>query len=67
MKGGMQISDGGPVPMDNEYPLVIPVMSAAGGVGRSTVTALLAAALHQHTSDRRGRAVAVFDTRPRSA
>lgn len=67
MRGGMRASDGGPVPQDNEYPLVIPVMSAAGGVGRSTVTALLAAALHQHTSDSRGRAVAVCDTQPRCA
>jgi hypothetical protein len=67
VRGGMRASDGGPVPLDNEYPLVIPVMSAAGGVGRSTVTELLAAALHQHTSDSRGRAVAVCDTQPRCA
>jgi hypothetical protein len=67
VRGGMRASDGGPVPLDNEYPLVIPVMSAVGGVGRSTVTELLAAALHQHTSDSRGRAVAVCDTQPRCA
>jgi hypothetical protein len=67
VKGGMQISGGGPVSLDNEYPLVVPVMSAAGGAGRSTVAALLAAALHQYTSDSRGRAVAVCDTKPRSA
>jgi hypothetical protein len=42
-------------------------MSAAGGVGRSTVSALLAAALHQHTTDSWGRAVAVCDTQPRCA
>jgi hypothetical protein len=67
VKNGTQISDGDAIPLDNEYPLVIPVMSAAGGVGRSTVAALLAAALHQHTSDHQGRAVAVCDTQPRSA
>lgn len=67
MKGGTRASDTEPVPMDNEYPLVVPVMSAAGGVGRSTVTALLAAALHQHTCDSRGRAVAICDTQPRCA
>jgi hypothetical protein len=67
VKGGMRTSDGGPVPLDNDYPLAIPVMSAAGGVGRSTVTALLAAALHQNTVDSRGRAVAVCDTQPRCA
>jgi hypothetical protein len=63
----MRASDAGPVPLDNEHPLVVPVMSAAGGVGRSTVTAVLAAALHQYTSDSRGRAEAVCDTRPRCA
>jgi len=45
----------------------VPVVSAAGGVGRSTVAAILAAALNQRTSDRRGRAVAVCDASPRAA
>lgn len=43
--------------------LVVPVVSAAGGSGRSSVAAWLAAALHRHTlaapSD--GRGTAVFD------
>jgi len=42
-------------------------MSAAGGVGRSTLSALLAYALHEHTVDGWGRAVAICDTRPRGA
>jgi hypothetical protein len=46
---------------------VVPVVSAAGGVGRSTVAAILAAALNRRTCDRRSRAVAVCDVGPRSA
>jgi hypothetical protein len=43
--------------------LVVPVISGAGGVGRSTVTALLAAALHRHTitAPGDGRGCAVLD------
>ena len=67
MKGGKRSLEAVPIPLDDEYPLVVPVMSGSGGVGRSTVSALLAAALHQHTSDSQGRAVAVCDTRPRGA
>lgn len=41
--------------------LVVPVLSGSGGVGRTTVAALLAAALHRHTAaapgDTRGSAV----------
>jgi hypothetical protein len=67
VKSGRRAPEAGPIPLDNEYPLVVPVMAASGGVGRSTVAALLAAALHQQTTDSRGRAVAVCDTRPRAA
>ena len=67
MKGGKRSPEVGPIPLDGEHPLVVPVMSAAGGVGRSTVAALLAAALNERTADSRSRAVAVCDTRPRSA
>jgi hypothetical protein len=67
VKGGKRSLEAVPIPLDDEYPLVVPVMSGSGGVGRSTVSALLAAALHQHTSDSQGRAVAVCDTRPRGA
>jgi len=42
-------------------------MSAAGGVGRSTVAALLAVALHQCTAGISDRTVAVCDSRPRCA
>lgn len=67
MKGGQRSPKARPIPLDSEYPLVVPVMSAAGGVGSSTVAALLAAALHQQTADGLGRAVAVCDSRPRCA
>ncbi len=67
MKGGKRSPETGPIPLDGEHPLIVPVMSAAGGVGRSTVSALLAAALHRHTTDSWNRAVAVCDTRPRGA
>ena len=47
--------------------LVVPVVSGCGGVGRSTVAAMLAATLHRHTAvasgDRRG--CAVLDMAPR--
>lgn len=66
-RGGNWPADGEPIPLDAEDPLVVPVVSAAGGVGRSTVAAILAAALDRRTSDRRGRAVAVCDASPRSA
>jgi hypothetical protein len=48
-------------------PLVVPVVSAAGGVGRSVLAALLAAALSDRTTDPSGRAVAVCDVSPRAA
>jgi hypothetical protein len=67
VKGGKRPPESWPISLDGEHPLVVPVMSASGGVGRSTVSALLAAALHQHTTDSSGRAVAVCDTRPRCA
>ncbi len=59
----------GPVPMslDGRDPLVVPVLSGAGGVGRSTVAAILAAALNHRTADHSGRVVAVCDVSPRSA
>jgi len=57
----------GHIRLDGEDPLVVPVMSAAGGVGRSTVAAILAAALHHRTADSWGRAVAVCDASPRLA
>jgi hypothetical protein len=59
----------GPAPMslDGRDPLVVPVLSRAGGVGRSTVAAILAAALHPRTADHGGRVVAVCDVSPRSA
>jgi hypothetical protein len=51
----------------DRLPLVVPVVSGAGGVGRSVLTALLAAALSDHTTDPAGRAVAVCDVSPRAA
>ncbi len=66
MKGDKRASDRPPVLLDGSRPLVVPVMSAAGGVGRSTVTAQLAVALHQGTTDS-GRAVGVLDCQPRNA
>jgi hypothetical protein len=43
--------------------LVVPVVSGSGGAGRTTVAALLAAALHRHTlaGPADGRGTAVFD------
>jgi Mrp family chromosome partitioning ATPase len=67
MKGGKRAQDRPPVSLDGQNPLVVPVMSAAGGVGRSTVATQIAVALHQRTADRKNRAVAVFDCRPRCA
>jgi hypothetical protein len=48
-----------PIPFDGADPLVVPVLSQAGGVGRST--------LQYRTADRDRRVVAVCDTSPRSA
>ncbi|HEY2579890.1 MAG TPA: hypothetical protein VGI74_26555 [Streptosporangiaceae bacterium] len=48
-------------------PLVVPVVSGAGGVGRSVLAAQLAAALSDRTTDPSGRAVAVCDVSPRAA
>jgi hypothetical protein len=67
VKGNTRTSDLQPVSLDGQYPLVVPVLSAAGGVGRSTVAAQLAVALHRHTQDGRNRAVAVCDCQPRFA
>lgn len=67
MKGDKLPGDVGDVLVDDGYPLVVPVMSASGGVGRSTVAALLAASLHHRTADSGNRAVAVCDTGPRCA
>jgi hypothetical protein len=55
------------VPLDGRKPLVVPVLSAAGGVGRSTVAAQLAVALSLQTTDSANRAVAICDCRPRGA
>jgi hypothetical protein len=55
------------IALTGEHTLVVPVVSGAGGVGRSTVSAILAVALHQRTADFDGRVVAVCDTRPRAA
>ncbi len=67
MKGDKRTPDCESVPLDGGHPLVVPVMSAAGGVGRSTVAALLAVALHQRTTDTKDRAVALCDCQPRLA
>lgn len=67
MRSGKWSPGPGPVSLDGELPLVVPVMSAAGGAGRSTLAALLAAGLHQRTSHGSGRAVGVCDIRPRAA
>jgi hypothetical protein len=48
-------------------PLVVPVVSGAGGVGRSVLAAQLAAALSDRTTDPSGRAVAICDVSPRAA
>jgi hypothetical protein len=58
----------GPLPTSlGGLPLVVPVVSGAGGVGRSVLAALLAAALSDRTTDPSGRAVAVCDVSPRAA
>jgi hypothetical protein len=67
MKGDKRASDRPAVSLDGRKPLVVPVVSAAGGVGRSTVAAQLAVALHQLTTDSKNRAVAVCDCLPRCA
>lgn len=67
MKGNTRVPDRQPVSLDGQYPLVVPVLSAAGGVGRSTVAAQLAVALHLRTTDKDNRAVAVCDSQPRGA
>ena len=67
MKGSKRSPDPGSVSLDGQLPLAVPVMSAAGGVGRSTVAALLAVALHQRTADSKDRAVALCDCQPRCA
>ena len=67
MKGDKRTPDHPAVSLDGCKPLVVPVISAAGGVGRSTVAAQLAVALHQRTTDSRNRAVAICDCLPRCA
>jgi hypothetical protein len=67
MKSDKRTPDRAPVSLDGCKPLVVPIVSAAGGVGRSTVAAQLAVALHQRTTDSRNRAVAVCDCLPRCA
>lgn len=67
MKGDKRQSDYPQVSLDGCKPLVVPVVSAAGGVGRSTVAAQLAVALHQRTTDSKNRAVAICDCLPRCA
>src|SRR5260370_18699139 len=57
----------GHFPRGGEHPLVVPVVSASGGVGRSTVAAILVAALDHRGEDAWGRGVAVCDDSPRSA
>jgi hypothetical protein len=66
VKGDKRASDRGSVSLDS-HPLVVPVVSAAGGVGRSTVAAQLAVALHQRTSSGKNRAVAICDCQQRCA
>jgi hypothetical protein len=66
VKGGNRPSGAGPISLDGKAPLVVPVLSAAGGTGRSTVAAILAAALNNRTVDPRSRAVAVCDASPRA-
>jgi hypothetical protein len=56
-----------PTALDGQHPLVVPVLSAAGGVGRSTVAAQLAVALIEATTDSQSRAVAICDCQPRCA
>jgi hypothetical protein len=67
VKGGSQPSGAGPISLDGKAPLVVPVLSAAGGTGRSTVAAILAVALNNRTVDKKNRAVAVCDASPRAA
>ena len=66
MKGGNRPSGAGPISLDGTAPLVVPVLSAAGGTGRSTVSAILAVALNNRTVDPQSRAVAVCDASPRA-
>lgn len=67
MRGDKRSPDPEPVALDGQRPIVVPVLSAAGGVGRSTVAAQLAVALHHRTADGKNRAVAVCDCQPRCA
>lgn len=67
MRGDKRAPDRESVPLDGQHPIVVPVVSAAGGVGRSTVAAQLAVAFHQRTTDGNNRAVAVCDCLPRCA
>lgn len=66
MPDAARASGAGPTSLGG-LPLVVPVVSAAGGVGRSVLAALLAATLSDTTTDPAGRAVAVCDVSPRAA
>ncbi len=59
--GGSPAPAGGALLLPRDRRLVVPVVSGSGGVGRTTVAALLAAALHRHTiaglGDTRGTAL----------
>jgi hypothetical protein len=66
VKDGNRPSGTGPISLDGKAPLVVPVLSAAGGTGRSTVAAILALALNNRTVDKLSRAVAVCDSSPRA-
>lgn len=54
----------GPIRLHSSQPLALPVFSGAGGVGRSTVAALIAALLERYTvpADREGGGVVLCDT-----
>jgi hypothetical protein len=67
VKGDHRPSGAGPISLNGKAPLVVPVLSAAGGTGRSTVAAILAAVLNNRTVDPQNRAVAVCDSSPRAA
>jgi hypothetical protein len=67
VKGYKRQADHPVEPLDGLKTLVVPVLSAAGGVGRSTVAAQLGVALSLRTTDKANRAVAICDCRPRGA
>jgi len=66
VRDASRASDAAPASLSG-LPLVVPVVSGAGGVGRSTLAALLAAALSDRATSPERQTVAVCDVSPRAA